>query len=72
MAKDDVFKPGALVPPERKLEDEPEAVHRPSVAQTGKTWLQRRTPVIACGAGLFSDGYLNNVGDTTSPGLHLA
>lgn len=27
------------------------------------TW-QRLVPVIACGAGLFSDGYLNNVGKT--------
>jgi hypothetical protein len=29
--------------------------------QTDKSFSQRVTPVIACGAGLFSDGYLNGV-----------
>lgn len=35
---------------------------RPSVAQTQqKSFMKRLTPVIACGAGLFSDGYLNQI-----------
>jgi hypothetical protein len=34
---------------------------RASLAETSKTFWERLWPVIACGAGLFSDGYLNNV-----------
>jgi hypothetical protein len=34
---------------------------RGSVARTNKGKWERLWPVIACGAGLFSDGYLNNV-----------
>lgn len=40
---------------------------RGSVARTEKGRWERLWPVIACGAGLFSDGYLNNVrSDPTS------
>ncbi len=28
-----------------------------------KTFMEAAMPVFACGAGLFSDGYINNVGD---------
>lgn len=38
-----------------------EVERRGSVAQTDKNTWQRLWPVIACGAGLFSDGYLNGV-----------
>lgn len=34
---------------------------RTSVANAEKGKWERLWPVIACGAGLFSDGYLNNV-----------
>jgi len=34
---------------------------RGSIVNTGKTKWERLWPVIACGAGLFSDGYLNGV-----------
>lgn len=34
---------------------------RASIAQTEKGRWERLWPVIACGAGLFSDGYLNNI-----------
>lgn len=34
---------------------------RSSVARAEKGRWERLWPVIACGAGLFSDGYLNNV-----------
>jgi hypothetical protein len=34
---------------------------RTSVANVEKGKWERLWPVIACGAGLFSDGYLNNV-----------
>jgi hypothetical protein len=34
---------------------------RGSVAKSEKGRWERLWPVIACGAGLFSDGYLNNV-----------
>lgn len=34
---------------------------RDSIARTEKGRWERLWPVIACGAGLFSDGYLNNV-----------
>jgi hypothetical protein len=32
-----------------------------SVANTQKNTWRKLMPVVACGAGLFSDGYLNNV-----------
>ena len=31
------------------------------LADTGKGFFERLWPVFACGAGLFSDGYINNV-----------
>lgn len=31
------------------------------LAQSGKGFWERLWPVLACGAGLFSDGYVNNV-----------
>ncbi|KAF2463102.1 MFS general substrate transporter [Lindgomyces ingoldianus] len=34
---------------------------RASISQTDKGRWERLWPVIACGAGLFSDGYLNNI-----------
>jgi hypothetical protein len=37
---------------------------RASVERTEKGRWERLWPVIACGAGLFSDGYLNNVRST--------
>ena len=40
---------------------------RGSVARTEKGKWERLWPVIACGAGLFSDGYLNNVRLTKAP-----
>jgi hypothetical protein len=43
---------------------------RGSLAKTEKGRWERLWPVIACGAGLFSDGYLNNVrphGGNTPP-----
>lgn len=27
-----------------------------------RPWIETALPVFACGAGLFSDGYINNVG----------
>lgn len=38
-----------------------DAERRGSVANIDKGKWERLWPVIACGAGLFSDGYLNNV-----------
>ena len=40
---------------------------RGSIAKTEKGRWERLWPVIACGAGLFSDGYLNNVGLARAP-----
>ena len=44
-------------------EPSPEAVaqRRASLVETDKSFWDRLWPVIACGAGLFSDGYLNGV-----------
>lgn len=42
---------------------------RGSVARTEKGRWERLWPVIACGAGLFSDGYLNNVRNYESANL---
>lgn len=35
--------------------------HHVPIEDSGKSRWERLWPVIACGAGLFSDGYLNNV-----------
>lgn len=35
------------------------------LADIPKSFSQRLMPVMACGAGLFSDGYINNVCDST-------
>ncbi|KAF2635612.1 MFS general substrate transporter [Massarina eburnea CBS 473.64] len=40
---------------------EGDTVRRDSIARTEKGRMERLWPVIACGAGLFSDGYLNNI-----------
>ncbi len=38
-------------------------------AETKKSFWATLMPVVACGAGLFSDGYINNVLDILPPGL---
>jgi hypothetical protein len=35
-----------------------------------KSFFQAALPVFACGAGLFSDGYINNVSGTERPAHH--
>jgi hypothetical protein len=45
---------------------------RASVANVEKGKWERLWPVIACGAGLFSDGYLNNVRQLQSDTLSYA
>lgn len=62
-AADDNSQPGRIA--------DKDVERRGSVARTEKGRWERLWPVIACGAGLFSDGYLNNVrseptSDTTS------
>ena len=44
-----------------KLSDEEAIERHASVTATQKSQWERLWPVIACGAGLFSDGYLNGV-----------
>lgn len=54
--------------PERSLStDKDDVEHRGSAARSEKGKWERLWPVIACGAGLFSDGYLNNVRLPTYP-----
>lgn len=62
------FRPNAVAkaidPAERNMPPadlDPEK--RPSIAEVvyEKSFIKRITPVIACGAGLFSDGYLNQI-----------
>jgi hypothetical protein len=43
------------------VSDSPHDARRPSLANVEKGTWERLWPVIACGAGLFSDGYLNGV-----------
>jgi len=62
MAIDDFLKPGALQPTIEK-DGAADPVYDAPLQDTEKTWWQRRAPVIACGSGLFSDGYLNGVRD---------
>jgi hypothetical protein len=44
-----------------------DAPRRGSIAVTEKGRWERLWPVIACGAGLFSDGFLNNVSKVDAP-----
>ncbi|KAL1960327.1 hypothetical protein VTO42DRAFT_8287 [Malbranchea cinnamomea] len=46
-----------IQPPEKSIVAEAEM----QLESTGKSRWERSWPVIACGAGLFSDGYLNNI-----------
>lgn len=58
------FKAGDAVDKRVAPEVTPDPVddHRqPAVVETDKSRWERLWPVLACGAGLFSDGYLNNV-----------
>ena len=41
--------------------DAVEAQEREEPAQEDKSFWKTIVPVMACGAGLFSDGYINNV-----------
>lgn len=43
-----------------------------SIERTEKSKWERLWPVIACGAGLFSDGYLNNVRFANAPTTRVA
>lgn len=36
-------------------------VHDPQDDIPQRPWMETALPVFACGAGLFSDGYINNV-----------
>ena len=47
-------------------------IHEKPLDATPKTRWERSWPVFACGAGLFSDGYVNGVGlAPSSPGALL-
>lgn len=50
--------------------DKTDVERRGSVARTEKGRWERLWPVIACGAGLFSDGYLNNVRNSPSATMY--
>lgn len=49
----------------KKESSESEAAAQPVAADVAprKPFREAIVPVIACGAGLFSDGYINNVSD---------
>lgn len=59
MAGDDIAAKAAS-PEEAIPVDEKHALEQ-DLQNTGKSRWERSWPIIACGAGLFSDGYLNNV-----------
>lgn len=48
-------------PPTELTEQQPPRSGSVAVEDTNKSFWDRLWPVIACGAGLFSDGYLNGV-----------
>lgn len=43
----------------------------PALEETSKSWWERSWPVIACGSGLFSDGYVNGIGGSVNKILSL-
>lgn len=47
--------------PKNTFESEQHALAEIPLEELPKSWWDRSWPVIACGAGLFSDGYLNAV-----------
>lgn len=56
--------PGNTFPEAAPIREQPSADYEQPTAsyeQTKKSRWERLWPVIACGAGLFSDGYLNGV-----------
>jgi hypothetical protein len=71
MAIKDILRPGALQPSAEKS-DVADRVNETPLEVSTKTWWQRRAPVIACGSGLFSDGYLNGVRSTLFPQRRLS
>jgi hypothetical protein len=53
----------------KKKEDPPEVVDDNNASLEGQQPFRKAIlPVIACGAGLFSDGYINNVSSRYKPG----
>lgn len=57
-----IRKEGSAPPePEPSPSDAAVVETAPPLEVSEKTWTQRMLPVFACGAGLFSDGYLNGV-----------
>jgi hypothetical protein len=48
-------------------------VHTPQDDIPQRPWMETALPVFACGAGLFSDGYINNVrtAENILPVLHF-
>jgi hypothetical protein len=50
-----------FVEKKRISETDSDVEHAPTLADTEKSFYERVWPVLACGAGLFSDGYLNGV-----------
>ena len=55
--------------PERNVQPNSVVV---DINHTGKTFWQRIWPAMACGSGLFSDGYLNGVRDPLQSSLMYA
>lgn len=53
--------PEVQVHPQEKTSQAVHAVDQPPLENTAKSRWERSWPTIACGAGLFSDGYLNGV-----------
>lgn len=49
---------------ENEKEPQPASTDSVDLEDTRKSRWERSWPTIACGAGLFSDGYLNNVRGT--------
>lgn len=52
-------KRGAETAEEQRRHDDAQQVSPEFVPQ--RPWVETALPVFACGAGLFSDGYINNV-----------
>jgi hypothetical protein len=50
-----------FVEKKRVAQNDPDIENAPALADTDKSFYERVWPVLACGAGLFSDGYLNGV-----------
>ncbi|GAA4692228.1 hypothetical protein GCM10025794_24800 [Massilia kyonggiensis] len=70
-SKEDTQPSPAMTPEKTSKSLDPIPIEDIPLENTQKSRWERSWPTIACGAGLFSDGYLNGVCDTLGSQYHV-